>query len=189
MAAATLFANKGYPGTAIREIVETAGITKPTLYYYFRNKEDLYITLMDLAMETFFLFLDQSLSRSGSMRTRLTGLFTDISELFRNNVDLLRLVNSMIYGPKGATPAYDFSHRSAQLERVLVGILQAGVDEGELREEYIHEVMLLLMGILRSMQILLVIEPEKRIMPHLSSLIDIIFDGARAAQLKKETTV
>ena len=33
IAAATLFANKGYAGTSVREIVEAAGVTKPTLYY------------------------------------------------------------------------------------------------------------------------------------------------------------
>ncbi len=43
LAAASLFANKGYAGTAVREIVAAAGVTKPTLYYYFKNKEDLYV--------------------------------------------------------------------------------------------------------------------------------------------------
>ncbi|MGN0452503.1 MAG: TetR/AcrR family transcriptional regulator [Ruminococcus sp.] len=36
-----LFANKGYDGTATAEIVEAAGVTKPTMYHYFGNKEGL----------------------------------------------------------------------------------------------------------------------------------------------------
>ncbi len=40
-AAIRLFAHKGYPATSTREIVEAAGVTKPMLYYYFRNKEGL----------------------------------------------------------------------------------------------------------------------------------------------------
>jgi len=30
----------------VREIVAAAGVTKPVLYYYFRNKEGIYLELM-----------------------------------------------------------------------------------------------------------------------------------------------
>jgi AcrR family transcriptional regulator len=39
--AAKLFASRGYDATSIREIVEAAGVAKPTLYYYFGSKEGL----------------------------------------------------------------------------------------------------------------------------------------------------
>lgn len=37
-----LFSAKGYEGVAVSELTEGAGITKPTLYYYFKSKEGLY---------------------------------------------------------------------------------------------------------------------------------------------------
>ena len=37
-----LFSAKGYEGVAVSELTEAAGITKPTLYYYFGSKEGLY---------------------------------------------------------------------------------------------------------------------------------------------------
>ncbi|MDG3005714.1 TetR/AcrR family transcriptional regulator [Paludisphaera mucosa] len=40
-AAARLFARRGYEATSIREIVEEAGVAKPTLYYYYGSKEGL----------------------------------------------------------------------------------------------------------------------------------------------------
>lgn len=39
--AAGLFARRGYDATSVREIVEAAGVTKPTLYYHFGSKEGL----------------------------------------------------------------------------------------------------------------------------------------------------
>ena len=36
-----LFAYKGYDAVGVQEIVTDAGITKPTLYYYFRSKRGL----------------------------------------------------------------------------------------------------------------------------------------------------
>jgi AcrR family transcriptional regulator len=37
-----LFSAKGYEGVPVSEITEAAGITKPTLYYYFKSKEGLF---------------------------------------------------------------------------------------------------------------------------------------------------
>ena len=35
--ATELFAEKGYAGASVREIVEKAGVSKPVLYYYFKS--------------------------------------------------------------------------------------------------------------------------------------------------------
>jgi AcrR family transcriptional regulator len=37
-----LFSAKGYEGVSVSVITEAAGITKPTLYYYFKSKEGLF---------------------------------------------------------------------------------------------------------------------------------------------------
>ena len=42
-----LFNQKGYTGTTVREIVADAGVTKPVLYYYFGNKEGIYLELFE----------------------------------------------------------------------------------------------------------------------------------------------
>jgi AcrR family transcriptional regulator len=43
--ATDLFAEKGYAGTYVREIVEKAGVSKPALYYYFKSKEGLFYAI------------------------------------------------------------------------------------------------------------------------------------------------
>jgi len=37
-----IFAHNGYAGASIQEIVDRAGVTKPTLYYHFKSKEGLF---------------------------------------------------------------------------------------------------------------------------------------------------
>ena len=49
-AAARLFAERGYDATSVREIVEAAGVAKPTLYYYFRSKEGLAQALLTVPL-------------------------------------------------------------------------------------------------------------------------------------------
>lgn len=52
-AAIDLFCEKGYHATSVREIVERAGVTKPVLYYYFKNKDGLFSTLIAETMAKF----------------------------------------------------------------------------------------------------------------------------------------
>ena len=52
-AAIRLFCQRGFEGTSIREIVEAAEVTKPSLYYYFRNKEGLFQNIIEDALNEF----------------------------------------------------------------------------------------------------------------------------------------
>lgn len=45
--ASRLFLRKGYNSATIAEIMESVGITKPSFYYYFKDKKDLYLTCLD----------------------------------------------------------------------------------------------------------------------------------------------
>ena len=43
------FADCGYAGASVQEIVDAARVTKPALYYYFGSKSGLYQALIDMA--------------------------------------------------------------------------------------------------------------------------------------------
>ena len=49
MNAARLFSEKGYNRVSIRDICESVGVGKPTLYYYFKDKETLFVQLVQEA--------------------------------------------------------------------------------------------------------------------------------------------
>lgn len=49
--AARLFAAKGYHATTLDQIAEEIGVTKPALYYYVTNKEDILRTIVNRMME------------------------------------------------------------------------------------------------------------------------------------------
>ena len=44
-AAEALFDRNGYANTTIEQIVQSLGVTKPFVYYYFRNKQEIFETL------------------------------------------------------------------------------------------------------------------------------------------------
>lgn len=45
--ALTLFYEKGYDAVGVQQIVDAAGVTKPTLYYYFGSKQGLLSCLLE----------------------------------------------------------------------------------------------------------------------------------------------
>jgi TetR/AcrR family transcriptional regulator len=51
--ATTLFAAKGYEGVGIQEIVDSAGVTKPTLYHYYVNKRGLLDAILKVNFNPF----------------------------------------------------------------------------------------------------------------------------------------
>ncbi|MFP4624007.1 MAG: TetR/AcrR family transcriptional regulator [Gemmatimonadota bacterium] len=50
-AAADEFAAHGYAGASLNRIVEAAGISKGALYYYFDDKEDLFVSVVEETLE------------------------------------------------------------------------------------------------------------------------------------------
>ena len=63
--AASIFSTKGYAATTVREIVASAGVSKPVLYYYFGSKKGIYFELMRGPFEKFDLLLLDSLQSRG----------------------------------------------------------------------------------------------------------------------------
>jgi TetR/AcrR family transcriptional regulator len=188
LAAASLFANKGYAATSVREIAEGAKVTKPMLYYYFKNKEDLYVQLLDHANLTFRHLVESALSGPGGVRDRLLAFYVTVYGLLLEHLDVVRLIYSMFYGPPGAAPHYDFQKINDYLEEIMRQILQEGVTAGELRADNLEEASFILLGMLDSLSCLLVGQPQRPSfsIQDLGRLVDLVFDGARAGLRPKE---
>ena len=48
---ARLFRERGYLATSIRDIGEALGITSAALYYHFKNKDELLLAMMKIALD------------------------------------------------------------------------------------------------------------------------------------------
>lgn len=130
-AALELFTRKGYAATPVREIVEVAGVTKPVLYYYFGNKEGIYLELMREPFMTFDALLDAYPGDGKSAGELLMRLCEDVFDLFVEHLDTARLMYSIYYGPPQGAPFFDFDEYHGKLQekiRILVG---QGVSSGE----------------------------------------------------------
>jgi AcrR family transcriptional regulator len=53
-AAAQEFGERGFEGASYNQIISRAGISKGAMYYYFADKDDLYVTVLRTALEVWF---------------------------------------------------------------------------------------------------------------------------------------
>jgi len=73
-AAAQLFMQRGYTAVSITDIIRAAGVTKPTLYYYFADKEELFLQTGLRVLAIMGAEMEATLATPGDFRRRLLAL-------------------------------------------------------------------------------------------------------------------
>ena len=122
-AAARLFAARGYDATSVREIVEAAGVTKPTLYYHFGSKEGLAQTLVTRPMERLCEALETLLEEDEDDAIGLlSGVLEAHFKFCREDPDRTRFFYALFFGPLGSGLAEELARFG---ERMTGGMVAA----------------------------------------------------------------
>ena len=103
--AARLFAQRGYDATSVREIVEAAGVAKPTLYYYFRSKEGLAQALLTVPLSNLVVTLRQIVTTVDDPVRCLEGVIDAQYTFCRDDPDRGRFIYALLFGPHGSEVA------------------------------------------------------------------------------------
>ncbi|HOV15016.1 MAG TPA: TetR/AcrR family transcriptional regulator, partial [Spirochaetota bacterium] len=98
-----LFSDKGYDGTGIQEIVDKSGITKPTLYYYFGNKEGILLAIFDKFLKPFIERLTILCEYKNDITLSLTNITRCFFDNAISNKTFAKLNLSMTYEIKEST--------------------------------------------------------------------------------------
>jgi AcrR family transcriptional regulator len=144
--ATQLFNQKGYNGTTVREIVASAGVTKPVLYYYFRNKEGIYLELIREAFTKFDALLNETRKERGKALERLLRFSDRLFALFMENIKIARLMYSIYYGPPQGAPFFDFDAYHLSLQEAIRLLIKEGIRQGELPKGNVEDRMWIVLG-------------------------------------------
>lgn len=87
-AAVRVFAKKGYHGAKVAEIAKKAGVADGTIYLYFRNKEDILVSLFDEVMEEHISQARAEIARVSGAPEKLRVAAQHHLKLFSGNEDL-----------------------------------------------------------------------------------------------------
>jgi TetR/AcrR family transcriptional regulator len=134
-AATEEFADKGYSRASMNTLVRSAGISKGSLFQYFRSKQDLFLGLLELATGEVQQWLRQvrEETRGRPLPERLGRLLESGVQFIRSHPRLARLYFQLLQS--GDAPFGDEQlkalHRRSR--KFLTGILEEAAQRGELR--------------------------------------------------------
>ncbi len=98
-AAKKVFFKKGYAGTSIAAVSQKAEISKGTIYLYFKNKDELYISLMIPALEELgkqVRELEKKLLSKPDYNCQdvIMGMYDTMNNCYTTHADGIRIINA-----------------------------------------------------------------------------------------------
>ncbi len=139
-----LFQQKGYRGVTVDELCLRCGITKPTLYYYFDDKEALFVQVLEYRLRGFH----HEVERPGTLEARLGYVATNILESFQTEYSALLRDREHLKKPENLNKIRDAFR--GELFGPLFGLMQAGIDQGELAPDHPETLTLIFLGIVNN---------------------------------------
>ena len=175
-----LFAIKGYDATSVREICESAGITKPTLYHFFGSKDGVLQALVQNGFQQYRGIVNAAMDTPGSFKERIKVLARSVFESAREKPLFWRFIHSVIWAPPGT--ALPQTESCTQFYDGVVGVLAAAsekaVARGEIAPGPIGARMLILMGSIGEAATGFVIAGKPELTPELADeIVETIFNG------------
>jgi AcrR family transcriptional regulator len=135
LAAAEVFARRGYAAATLAELAEAAGFAAPSLYRYFESKEEIFRSLVELLVEEMRATFDEPVDRALPLPARLEALLRAQARLAESRRAALRLVHDA--GPDAPLPE---KHKArgpraglAFFEGQMLGWLRRNATAAELR--------------------------------------------------------
>lgn len=82
--AAALFARGGYPGTSMNQVAEACGLSKATLYHYYRDKYELLVSIADGHVSRLRAIVDDALAEESTPEGQMRALIRRLVEEYAN---------------------------------------------------------------------------------------------------------
>jgi AcrR family transcriptional regulator len=131
VAAGEAFAENGFLGTSIADILERAQVTKGALYFHFASKEDLAVALIAAEEEAAARMAEEELSRSAPPLQALVALVTRWAQAIQTDPIIRAGVRLIIERGTYDTPMPEpYNRWTARV----ADLLQAAADGDELRK-------------------------------------------------------
>jgi AcrR family transcriptional regulator len=143
-AAWMLFQKKGYRGVSMDELCLQCEITKPTLYYYFKDKEDLFVKVLAHKLES----MRPAVQQPGSLEERLTRFAACLLDNFQVEYTGLVHEREHIQREENRILIRDAFHN--EMFEPVIALMKSGIADGSLANEDPRSLALIYFGIINN---------------------------------------
>ncbi len=172
-----LFTGKGFTGASTREIVERAGVTKPSLYYHFSSKEDLYRVLIEEDFVRFNRALEEIAAGPGTPPEKLSRVADYNLEHCRRHPQEVKLTLMALYRGDTFAPEVDILTPARTSIEIISRIFREGIDSGTFREIDPLKMGLFLMSVLHGQMMVIIKEAEGMPVARPEEIIEVFLKG------------
>jgi TetR/AcrR family transcriptional regulator len=133
-AARRVFAERGLDGTSVREVAEAAKVNNAMIYYHFKDKDDLYQSVLSDSFSALTAIWDNEIFKSSApVRQKIQRYIEGAIRFHQSNEDLRRIM-AMEFAASGGTSGLVCEKYFADSYNRLVGIIKEGMRTGELKK-------------------------------------------------------
>jgi AcrR family transcriptional regulator len=158
-AAAELFAAQPFHKVLLSEVAEAAGVGKGTLYIYFKNKEDLYLSVLYSGFAQLVERMQHRLNQNqvGPMEN-LEAAIREMVQFAYQNPHMFELMRTVPW--RSVIDNAQWDGKRNDLRALIESIIRSGVASGEFSDTYPELTARFIPGLVRSV---LVEGPQKKI--------------------------
>ena len=132
-----LFLSKGFAGSTTNELVTLAGVSKGSLYWHFKSKEDILCTILDQYQAEFIEHIARIVDNSdGDFANKFKKFYKFTSEFGRDNWKLLLVFTKLLMEFAGTDTELEKRMKSLneRYSRIIEKLLEDGINDGSVKK-------------------------------------------------------
>lgn len=147
-AAKLLFMQEGFRGISMRQIAEAVGVTKAALYYHFKDKEELFVAIVEEYLVAMATMIDEVTSSGLDTRAQIAELVRRILAQPPEQRSIIRLASQELSNVSPENRARFLEMYHSRFIGRITALLEGGMARGELRPMNAHIATWTLLGMM-----------------------------------------
>jgi len=141
-AALLRFADAGYAATSVQQIVDDAQVSKPALYYHFKDKAGLFQALVHQALDERFRVLSGAADPGDPLPAQLEKILVALFDFFRANRELMRIAFATMFAAPGELPEnLDYEDKCERNFEFIHSLFKRAQKNGEVSRRFDDQTM------------------------------------------------
>jgi len=148
-----LIIERGFKDISVRDIKEKAGISQGTIYVYFKSKEEIFVSLVDVFFSEVEKFIRQAIDAEGDSIHKLKTFVKSDLKFYEKNLRLFKMLGKEMESIRSMCDVeyhQKIYKKYLQLVDSIAGIIKQGIKEKRIINVTPREGALVLISIIRA---------------------------------------
>jgi AcrR family transcriptional regulator len=182
-AAIRVIAERGLEKATMEQVAEEAGISKATIYLYFRNKDDLYFHCVVDRFDRILTQLKEAVAGIDDPISRLEAIISVQTRAIESQRDFFRIFFTEkvgLFHDQSTELGREFDKRQREFAGLYMGPIKEGMDRGLLRRMDPVKAFYLLFSMVRGLAVHRVVRgDETPLMDDTGTILDVFLTGLK----------